>query len=80
MTRAEEMKAIMDAVIAGGYAEDEFRRFKDEYGWADWMNEYTEAEEDEPMSESEMKVVDEILEKGFRMAFDSQSRKVYGEE
>ena len=69
MTRAEELKAIRDAVIAGGYSEDEFGKFKDEYGWVNWMSDYTEAEEDEPMSESEIKVVDEILEEGFRMAF-----------
>lgn len=46
MTRAEELKAIRDAVIAGGYSDGEFKKFKDEYGWADWMSDYTEAEED----------------------------------
>ncbi|MBD5411720.1 MAG: hypothetical protein HDR51_03105 [Treponema sp.] len=71
MTRAEELKAIKDAVIAGGYSDGEFEKFKDEYGWADWMSDYTEAEEDEPMSESEIKVVDEILQEGFRMAFEN---------
>lgn len=79
MTRSDELKEVMKAVIAGKYTEDDFQLFKDEYGWAEWMLAYVESE-DEPISESEAKTIDKILEEGFKMAFDHQSRKLYGIE
>ena len=76
MTRADELKEIMTAVIKGGYSEEEFNLFKAEYGWADWMIDYVE-NEDEEITESEAKAIDKILEEGFRMAFDKIDRKLY---
>lgn len=38
-----EMEAIE---MAKPYEEDEFQRFVDEYGWADWMSDYIEDEDD----------------------------------
>lgn len=77
MTRAEELKTIMESVIKGGYSQDDFNLFKAEYGWEDWMNDYTEAGEDEEISERESKEIDAILEEGFNMAFDETARKVW---
>ncbi len=78
MTRADELKAIMEAVVAGNYEEDQFGLFKAEYGWEDWMNDYTDAAEDEEISEAESREIDEVLQQGFKMAFDPQSRTIYG--
>lgn len=77
MTRADELKEIMQAVVAGKYSEADFQTFKNEYGWAEWMLAYVESE-DELISESEAKAIDRILKEGFRMAFDPQDRKLYG--
>lgn len=74
MTRAEELKKIMIAVINGGYSEEDFNLFKAEYGWADWMSDYVE---DEEITESESREIDEILAEGFRMAFDETERELY---
>ena len=78
MTRAEELKTIMEAVIAGHYTEDDFNLFKAEYGWANWMNNYTDSNECEPITESESEAIDSILKEGFEMAFDEQYREIYG--
>lgn len=77
MTRKEELKTIMVAVINGHYTAEDLNLFKSEYGWADWMNAYTEAEDDESISESESRQIDKIIEEGFRMAFDPDWRKIY---
>lgn len=76
MTRAEELKEIMTAVIKGSYSEEDFNVFKAEYGWADWMIDYVE-NEDEEITESESREIDKILAEGFRMAFDETDRKLY---
>ena len=68
----------MEFVIEGGYSQEDFNIFKAEYGWADWMNDYTEAEECEELSEAEIREIDAVLEEGFKMAFDSVDRQVYG--
>lgn len=47
------------------YSKDEFQLFCDEYGWADWMNEFTEAKDGEPISELECKEIDKILKEAF---------------
>lgn len=78
MTRSEKLKAIMESVINGHYSQDEFDLFKAEYGWVDWMNDYTDAEEDEEISETESREIDAVLEEGFKMAFDADFRKIYG--
>ena len=44
------------------YKDGEFNLFTAELGWEDWMNEYTKAEDGEPASEAECKVIDEILQ------------------
>lgn len=76
MTRAAELKEIMTAVINGGYSEEDFNVFKAEYGYADWMIDYVE-NEDEEITESESREIDKILAEGFRMAFDEIDRKLY---
>lgn len=76
MTRAEELKDIMQAVINGHYSEDDFNKFKGDYGWADWMSEYTESE-DGPVTESESREIDKILLEGFKMAFNPETVKVW---
>lgn len=76
MTRADELKEIMIAVINGGYSEEDFNLFKAEYGWADWMIDYVE-NEDEEITESESREIDKILAEGFRMAFDEANKKLY---
>lgn len=53
---------------AKGYGKDEFTLFCAELGWEDWMNDYTEAPEDEPISESEIEEIDEILKDIFDCA------------
>lgn len=78
MTRSEKLKAIMESVINGHYSQDEFDLFKAEYGWVDWMNDFTDAEEDEEISETESREIDAVLEEGFKMAFDADFRKIYG--
>lgn len=77
MTLSEKHKIIMKRVINSHYQEDEFELFKAEYGWEDWMNDYTEAEEDEPITEQEQEEIEEILKEGFEMAFDKQWKKIY---
>lgn len=47
--------------VAARYAEDELQLFINEIGWEDWMNDYTEAEEGEPASDRECRIIDEIL-------------------
>lgn len=75
MTRADVLKAIMDAVVAGKYEEDQFDLFKAEYGYEDWMDDYVSGEE---LSEAESREIDEVLQQGFKMAFDPQWRTIYG--
>ena len=70
MTRAEELDHIVEAVKKGGYSRDEFNQFAAEYGWQDWMNDYTEAADGDPITEAESREIDKILEQGFKMAFD----------
>ncbi len=77
MTRSEIEKAIMESVINGHYSQDELDLFKAEYGWVDWMNDYTDAEEGEEISETESREIDAILEEGFKMAFDAAWRKIH---
>lgn len=76
MTRLEKDKAIMKFVISCNYKEDDFNLFKAEYGWADWMNEHTDSDEGESITESESREIDKILEEGFKMAFDEQWREI----
>ena len=42
------------------YPEDQFELYKAEAGWQDWMNEYTEANEEDPASEREIKEIEKI--------------------
>ena len=70
MTRAEELETIKNAVAKGGYSQEEFKLFAAEYSWQDWMNDYTEAAEDEEISESESEEIDAILREGFNLVFE----------
>lgn len=54
--------------VAKNYEEHELQLFIAETGWEDWMNEYTEAEDGEPISEWEAAEIDRILEGIFREA------------
>ena len=61
--KMEEMQKVIEAAKA--YADDEQRRFKDEYGWADWMNQYTEAGDGEEPTEAEMDGIDKVLDEAW---------------
>lgn len=54
--------------VAARYNPEELQLFIDETGWEDWMNDYTEAEEGEPISDRECNEIDEILTKIFNEA------------
>ena len=43
------------------YKDDEFYLFACEEGWQDWMQDFTEAKEEEAISERESKEIDEEL-------------------
>lgn len=64
--KCEERKRLLRA--AKNYAEDELQLFIEDTDWQDWMNEYTEAEDGEQISEQECKKIDEILTKIFNEA------------
>lgn len=53
------------------YNEDDFNLFAAEYGWADWMNDYTDATEYEGISESESRIIDDILMDIWKEAHDT---------
>ena len=39
----------------------DFETFRNDYGWADWMNDYTDAADDEPCAEAEIRIIDEVI-------------------
>lgn len=47
--------------VAKNYEVDELELFIAETGWEDWMNEFTEAAEGEPIAERETTEIDAIL-------------------
>lgn len=51
--------------VAARYREDDFRLFEDELGWEDWMEEFTEAEDGEPISEREAEAIHKIVRKAW---------------
>jgi len=79
MTRNEINQNIMTFVLNGGYGSDDYESFKADYGWKEWMNAYTDADDMEACSEAELKEINEILKEGFKMAFDEAFMK-YGLE
>lgn len=50
------------------YGKDELCLYQAELGWQDWMNDFTEADEGEPISEAESKEIDKITEEAFNAA------------
>lgn len=54
--------------VAAGYKPEELQLFIDETGWEDWMNDYTEAEEGDPISDRDCSAIDEILTEIFNEA------------
>lgn len=54
----DQIKEEMKTYIENG---DSFELFTAEYGFADWMNEFTTAADGEPMTESECEEIDQIL-------------------
>lgn len=75
MTRDEINQNIITFVLNGGYDSDDYENFTADYGWKEWMNAYTEADDMEVCSEAELKEINEILKEGFRMAFDEDEKK-----
>lgn len=67
MTNTERKKIIE---IARAYETDGFQLFADELGWMDWMNDYTTAEDGEPITEAERSEIDEILNQIFAEAHE----------
>lgn len=54
--------------VAKHYADDELELFIAETGWENWMNEYTEAEDGEPINDSECEEINKLLEDIFNEA------------
>lgn len=52
----------------------DYETFRAEIGWQDWMEEYTESEEGEPVTESEGNKIEKILREAF-----SRSEELKGE-
>ena len=75
MTRNEINYNIITFVLNGGYDSDDYENFTADYGWKEWMNAYTEADDMEVCSEAELKEINEILKEGFKMAFDEDEKK-----
>jgi len=62
------------------YDEEEFELFKDELGWEDWMESWTDSEDGEVTTESENEKIDKYLAEVFEMAHDTDidfSKVVY---
>lgn len=55
-TIKRELKAKM-----AKYDNTEWERFVDEYGWADWMNDYTMADDDEECTAEEIDRINEMM-------------------
>lgn len=56
-------KEIRESIIAAAknYNTDEYNLFEAEYGWQEWMNDYTEASDDEECTEAEINAINRIL-------------------
>lgn len=63
---------IIDAVKKGGYKPDEFEKYQGDAGWEYWMNSYTEAEDGEECSESELREINKIQAQAFIKAFPNE--------
>lgn len=50
------------------YEAYDFNLFVAEIGWEDWMNEFTDAEDGDPISEKESEEIDKILKQIFESA------------
>lgn len=59
------------------YATDEFYDFVADVGWEDWMCDFTEAQDGEPITEEEAEEIDKVLKKLFDIAHKEEIR-VYG--
>lgn len=66
----EEKERLMKE--AKKYAADDLDLFIAETGWEDWMNEYTDAEDGEPISDEEGKKIDKILISIFEKAHEEE--------
>lgn len=66
-----EIKAMM-----ANYSKDDFELFCAEYGWADWMNDYTDAKEDEPITEREAKEIDDVLLEIWEEVHSNEVKKI----
>ena len=53
---------------AAQYSEDDLSLFIGEIGWEEWMNDFTEAAEEDPITEEEEFYIDEILKEIFWLA------------
>ena len=57
----ENMKEIMMKLEEAAKEYDDLELFIAETGWLDFMNQFTTAEEGEPITDEEAKEIDEIL-------------------
>lgn len=62
------------------YGKDEYKDFEAEYGWSEWMNEFTEGDESDPISESEAKTISDIQRAIFNEAHFEEMFEEYMEE
>lgn len=64
--KEETRKRLME--VARSYENDQLELFIAELGWEDWMNEYTDASDDEEITEAEAEAIDEELKEIFNEA------------
>jgi len=77
MTENEIKEKIKEEVVKGGYSEEEFDLYSGEAGWQDWMNDYTEADDGEECSESELAEITKIQKEAFADVFSQKTNKYF---
>lgn len=74
ITSGEILKLMEDAEK---YKDNEFELYKAETEWQDWMENFTDAADDEMISEKDGKVIDSILEVIFKFVHSNMTDDTY---
>lgn len=77
MTVREELKDIMQAVIKGGYKENQFEEFDADFGFRPWMFGHLRNPGAEDFNKAELREIHNLVVEGFNMAFDKKWREIY---
>ncbi len=59
--KKREWNKLRDEIITEMESYDDFELFVSEYGWKDWMNEFTAAKDGEEITEAEAREIDALL-------------------